>query len=317
MDAALDAASVQALRREIYAQPAVTRADLTKLLAIGRKAGAAAPKEFDDLFADVATDLLVNQVDPPKYVTKNDADWLVATLQSGGGLGCRAEFDMLLAVLRTAVSIPQSLAGFVVGEIEKAIILGHQASGVGDHPQGIVTHDDVEALNSAVFAAAEGSSLHVTRESAEALFRIAHATAGANNDPAFEGFFARAIGNYLMGVAFRWTPSVDEERAKEKWLDQPAPSLGSFLEGMLHIGKSAAQRASDAEARKPKAENDADRDEIAEKSDIGALDGAWVLDHLTREGPLAPAEKKLLLFLKEDAHSLPPALQKAIDAQAA
>jgi hypothetical protein len=317
MDSASDAASVQALRRAVYAQPSVVRADLTKLLAIGRKAGASAPKEFDELLADVATDLLVNQVDPPKYVTQEDADWLVAALQSSGDMGCRAEFDMLLSILRYAVSIPSSLAAFAVGEIEKAIVQGHRAGGVGDHPQGIVTHDDVEALNSAVFAAAEGSALHVTRESAEALFRIAHATAAASNDPAFDAFFARAIANYLMGVAFRWTPSVAEERAKEKWLDEPAPGLGGFLEGVFHLGKTEAQRASDAEAKKLKAENDADRDEIAKKSDIDASDGAWVLDHLTREGPLAPAEKKLLLFLKEDAHSLPPALVKAIEAQAA
>ncbi len=317
MDATLDAQGAQALRRAIYAKSSVSRADLAGLLDLGRKAGAVASREFAELLADVATDLMVHQVDPPQYVTREDADWLIGQIEFGGGLSRRAEFDMLLAVLRYAVSIPPALSAFAVAEIEKAIVQGHKAGGEVDHPAGVVGKDDVEALRSAVFAATEGESLHVSRLSAEALFRVAHATKAASNDPAFDDLFAKAIGNYLMGVAFHWTPSVAEERAKEQWLDEKAPSLGGFLSGMLHLAKTDAQRAAAAESRRLDEENEADRAEIDRKSAIGVADGDWILAHLTRDGELTSAEKKLLLFLKEDARSLPPALAKVVAAQAA
>jgi hypothetical protein len=317
LDAAVDAAGVQERRRSIYSKDLLSQADLTGLLELGRRAGADAPREYGDLLADVATDLMVNQADPPKYVSAADANWLVAQIQAGGGLGLRAEFEMLLAVLRYAVSIPPALSSFAVGEIEKAIVQGHRAAqGGADHVAGIVTRDDVESLRNAVFAATEGASLHVTRESAEALFRIAHATSGAANDPAFDDLFAKAIGNYLMGIAFHWTPSVAEEAEREKWLDQPSPSFGGFLQGLLHIGKTDEQRLDETERGRVKTENDADDVEIANKSEISAAEGDWVLAHLTRGADLTPAEKKLLLFLKENARSLPAGLVKTIESQA-
>ena len=47
-----------------------------------------------------------------------------------------------------------------------------------------------------------------------------------------------------------------------------------------------------------------------------AADADWVLAHLTRDGQLTQPEKKLLLFLKENAHSLPAALQRVTETAA-
>jgi hypothetical protein len=317
LDGAVDAAAVRELRRDVYSKPSVERADLARLLEFGRRAGAGTPQEYADLLADVATDLLVNQADPPKYISPEDAKWLIGQLSAGSGLGCSAEFEMLLAVLRYAVSIPPALSSFAVGEIERAILEGHYAAGgLPDHVAGIVTKRDVEALRSCVFAATEGSSLHVTRESAEALFRIAHATDVAKNDPSFDEFFAQAIGNYLMGIAFHWTPSVAEETQRKRWLDEPPPAAGGFLRGFLHIGKTEEQRAYDAENSRLKIENDADLAELAGKANIDAAEADWVLSHLTRAGGVTPAEKRLLLFLRENAKSISPTLLQAIEAEA-
>jgi len=318
MAAILDSAGVLAMRRDIYAKPSVTRADFARLLAAGRDAGAAAPKEYDDLLSEVACDLIVNQVDPPKYISQANADWFAAQLGGDSGLGCRAEFEMLVDVLRYAVSIPASLASFAVAEMEKAIVEGHRgADGAVDHATGIVAHDDVEALRNAVFAATEGSSVHVTRTSAEALFHIAHATAGASNDPAFDDFFARAIGNYLLGIANRWTPSVAEEIQKEKWLDEKAPGFGSFLSSIFGGGKRESASLDELVEREARAENDADAQAMAAAGGIDAGEADWLLDHLTRDGSITSAEKQLLRFLKQEANTLPPALSALIDRQAA
>ena len=60
------------------------------------------------------------------------------------------------------------------------------------------------------------------------MFDIAHATATARNDPAFADFFARAIGNYLLGAVFVESPSRDAVFAEERELDRPA-AFGGFL----------------------------------------------------------------------------------------
>jgi hypothetical protein len=316
LDAAIDTEGARELRRAIYAKPSVGRDDLVGLLNFGRGAGAQASTEYLDLLSEVATDLLINQVDPPMYIGQRDADWLVAQLSANGGLNCHAEFAMLRALMSRAVSVPPALAAFAVREIEKAIVDGHSAADGADHAKGKVTREDVEALRTAVFAATEGSSLHVTRGSAEALFRIAHATAGADNDPGFNALFAQAVGNHLMGIAFHWTPNVADEIERERWLDRPAPGIGGFLGGLLHREKAGKQEAPLTEDERVRRENEADRAEIAARSDISATDGDWVLAHFAREGELTAAERSLLAFLKDNAHSLPPALAKAIEAQA-
>lgn len=188
-------------------------------------------------------------------------------------------------------------------------------AGRGAHAGGFVAREDVEALRNTVFAATQGSSLHVTRDSAEALFRIAHATAGADNDSGFNELFAQAIGNYLMGIAYHWTPSANEELARERWLDQPAPSFGGFLQGLLHVGGAGGGPAGPSEGERVRREDEADRAEIAARSDVSAKGADWVLAHLTR-GALTAPEKSLLAFLKDNAHSLPAALLQAVDAQA-
>jgi hypothetical protein len=320
---ALDAGAVLDLRRSIYAKDRVTRADLARLIALGRAATSAPCGEYAELLAEAATDLLVRQADPPGYIGAADADWLIGQLADGGGLSCHAEFKMLVDVLRYAVSAPPSLAAFAVREVEKAILSGHRAaSGETDHSAGMVSSGDVAALHSLLFAPTEGSSLHVTRESAEALFDIAHATAKAENDPGFDDLFAKAIGNYLMGVAFHWTPTAAEAREHEKWTDRPA-SFADFFAKMVEEplakrfgGLSVETKTVDeADEALFASENAADAAEIKDGAVLKASAADWVIAHLTRDGPLSSAEKRLLEFLAREASSMPPALQDLVGKQ--
>src|SRR5450631_3041267 len=128
----MNAVAVLALRRSIYSQQSVSRNDLADLIARGRDVGIS--PEYADLLSEVATDLLVHQVDPPRYIATADADWLIAKLSEGSGLSCRAEFEMLRDVMRYAVSVPPALTTFAVREVAKAILTGRRAStGDVDH----------------------------------------------------------------------------------------------------------------------------------------------------------------------------------------
>ena len=311
-----DSGEALALRRAVYGKGDATRADFENLLARGREAGAGA--EFAALVAEVATDVLVRQVDPVGYVTEADAAWLVARLSEGGGLACRAEFETLKAIFGHAVSVPPVLTAFAVREVEKAILTGRRdAMGGVDHEPGVVTREDVEALRAMAFAPTQGSSLHVDKGTAEALFDIAHATATAANDPEFAEFFARAVGNYLMGVAFAGTPDRVAVLRHEAELEKPT-GFGGFFAAMTR-GPSRAEIADALESTEAEEEDaylrenlDTER-RLREAENVGGDQARWIIAHLTRGGPLTDAEKRLLRFLADEAPSTPPELTALLD----
>jgi hypothetical protein len=315
----MNAVAVLALRRSIYSKQSVSRNDLADLIARGRDAGIS--PEYADLLSEVATDLLVHQVDPPRYIATADADWLIAKLSEGNGLSCRAEFEMLRDVMRYAVSVPPALTTFAVREVAKAILTGRRAATGGvDHVAGVVGLDDVEALRSMVFAATQGSSLHVSKESAEILFEIAHATAKSDNDPGFATFFAQAIGNYMIGAAFQGSPAREDVLRAERAFATPRPFGGVVaqmaeastlqrISGLRQELQSVEEMEDDAYAKG----NKAYMQDIQSALQVSAGGADWVAAHLTRAGELSPAEKKLMNFLSQEAATMPASLKALID----
>jgi hypothetical protein len=311
-----DSKEVLALRRAIYGKGDATRADLEILIARGRQGGA--DLEFCNLIAEIATDVLVRQVDPVGYVTEADAAWLFARLSEGGGLACRAEFEILKAIFGHAVSVPPDLTAFAVREVEKTILTGRRnATGGLDHPPGVVTREDVEALRAMAFAPTRGSSLHVDKGTAEALFDIAHATANAANAPEFADFFAHAVGNYLIGVAFSGTPDRDEVLRHEAELEKPT-GFGEFFAAMAYA-PSRAEIADALESTEAEEEDAGFRQNLetgrrlADAANVRGDQADWVIAHLTRGGPLTEAEKRLVKFLVDEAASTPPQLTALLE----
>lgn len=297
-----------ALRRAIYDKDKAARADLAGLLRLGAQAGD--DPGFLDLVADVARDALDLDVDPKGYVSEADAQWLIGEIGEGAGLTARAEMATLKSVIGHAVSVPPALSAFAVREVARAILDGRRGPAGVDHEKGVVTGADVEALRLFAFAPTAGAALHVDRATAEALFDIAHATAGANNDAEFPDFFAKAVGNYLIGAVFLMPASREEELALERELDQPAPSFGGFLSGLAGglfsprsaEGRRSYEKLTDDIVARENAETD---DRIDAAGDVDAGEAQWILAHLTREGELTAPEKRLLAFLRDEAASAP------------
>jgi hypothetical protein len=314
-DQGIDPATVLRLRQSVYSHEHLTPTDME--LAVACKARRQSCPEWVSFFCEVLTDYVVHQNDPYDYVPQEKADWLAATIAKNGGLGTRSEFWMLIDVMTHALGVPGSLSSFALREIQTAIINGRRdAFHDEDHPAGMVTRADVDALRAVLYAAKTGTAGHVTREEAEALFDIAHATAHAQNDASFDDLFARAVGNYLMAINVD-VPDAGEALHFEKWLDEKE-SLPRFLSGILHrapagntfnVLKSPAQAFEDDLAGRDAAEAALrhDSEQITEPK------AAWVIAHLTREGELTSAETRLLQFLGAEAPSVAPSLQGLID----
>ena len=221
---------------------------------------------------------------------------------------------MLKTLLSRAVSAPPSLAAFVVREVEKAILTGRrEALGGVDHEPGVVASADVDALRALVFAPARGPSRRVDRAIAEALFDIAHATATANNAPEFADFFAKAVGNYLVGAEGVAAPAREEAIHMETELARPG-GFGAFLAHMF-AGKATGTRLDETAAIDRADHADIDP-RLAAAANVDVAEAKWVIAHLTRGGPLTAAERRLLAFLRDEATSAPPELSR-LYAQAA
>ena len=130
--------------------------------------------------------------------------------------------------------------------------------------------------------------------------------------PASASLFAKAVGNYLMAVAFHWTPTAAEAREHEKWADRPASFADFFSKmveeplakrfGGLSVETKTVDEADEALFAR---ENAADAAEIKDGAVLKASAADWVIAHLTREAPLSSAEKRLLDFLAREASSMP------------
>ena len=176
---------------------------------------------------------------------------------------------------------------------------------------------DVDALRALAFAPTRGSSLHVDRDTAEALFDIAHATALAPNAPEFADFFAKAVGNYLMGASFLGTPDRDAVLRHEAELDKPS-GFGAFFAAMAG-GPSLLKPPTPWNPSRAKRKTPTRRSTT--RRIVGwrprATSGTKTPDgfsaDLSRGGSLSDAERALLGFLKSEAASAPPELAAWFD----
>lgn len=305
---------LEALRRSIFQDGKVSQADFSR--ALGWDGGDS--PEYAQLLADIAVDLLVDQADPPRYISAQGADWLIGQIK-GQKLSYPTQMRLLTETMHYAVSLPSTLSGFCLAEIEAAITQGRT-----DHPKGRIDADDVENLRKAVYAPDEGASLHVTRIEAEALFRIAHAGTSNAIDPAFNKFFVQAISNYLMGIAFHGTPKAATMLEVEAFENTPAPGFGAyFSETKMDLWHEIITRSmkiptvtlNDLESPIDRAEDDshaeleADNKERAQAEYIDTQETAWLVSHLTRPEALTSAEVSLLAALKQEGGTPPPAMQ--------
>ena len=108
---------------------------------------------------------------------------------------------------------------------------------------------------------------------------------------------------------------------RQKWLDQEE-NLSGFLSRMLSSTPGASsfnvletpREAFEAEVARRDAEDQAFR---TESEQVTESEANWVVAHLTREGELTSAEKKLLQFLGAEASSIPPSLRALVERTAA
>ncbi|HYD38827.1 MAG TPA: hypothetical protein VEA60_14505 [Allosphingosinicella sp.] len=287
---------VLAIRRAVWPDGAVARAEAETIFDLHRRARRPGP-EWGDFFIEAITDHVVNGAEPRGYVDDETAAWLTAEIARGGPVG-PVELELVVGILEKAVNVPASLKAWALAEVERCVLHGTGATRRdGDVRPGIVDEAEVRLMRRIVFAGGGDGALVVSREEAQMLWRIKDATLGAANAEGWKQLFVQAVGNHLMAWS-SYRPLEREEAARlETFMDDHRSGVLGFLSRM--------RGSPDFEGARKMFEGgetaDQHRAAVDSAAAVTAIEKAWLEAEVDRDGRRDECEEALLRFLEQES----------------
>lgn len=316
-EGAIDDAQTAAVRRALYGGGGQV-GEAFRLFVEADSRRRAPSREWSRLFVEAALDVALNETAPQGYFSLEKAQKMMSALDGRGPLRVDTALEALIAIVEKATQVPAEFSAFVLRHLKEAAIYsdGETASGRKLTP-GAVGASELALIRRVVWGAGEEGRLAVSRAEAEALFDIADATAGADNTPDWDAFFAGAVGNYLIGATGRTPPS--RERAFEMW-DTPVKrdALGFFGQIFSRAWEGRAEEAAGDLARHRlsamveesyRRDNEARAAAIEEAEALVGEKADWLVERVRRNGRMTAPESALARFLEREARELPAALR--------
>jgi hypothetical protein len=311
---------ITAVRRIVYADGAVSAEELGRLFEI-EHARKAHHREWSSFFREAVVDVALNQTPPLGYVSEANAEALIAAIGERRDARTDTELEALADIVQKAREVPPRFSAFVLKQIKNAVIYsdGVDAQGQPLSP-GAVTASEIGLMQRVLWGAEAGGMLAISREEAEALFDIADATTGADNDPAWSDMFARAVGNYLLGATAR--QAISREAALQAWHtdyeSDIVATLTRILRGTADVfetGLGALGEPSLASRTEFNiATDELERARAREKAEnLHGEKAEWLVDRIRRNGLVTGPERELLEFVKREANLTSPDLRVLID----
>lgn len=280
--------------------------------------------EWSQLFVEALSDYLINQAAPSGYLSDENAAFVIAQVKRRKLPSTDGDLALIVNVIEIAREVPPSFSAFALQLAKDAVIYGDGPDARGrDHGTGRVTEADIAILQRILWGAGSEGLLAVSRAEAEALVAIADATTGADNDPAFDDLFARAIGNYLIGAtgravpkredALRWQTGANYKADVVAALSRVLSSVPQALDPifMADTLRNARSLSEDVEAEHER--RNAARDMAMDLAAAMTPDKAgWLADHVNKNGLMNGPEKALVRFIAREAKSLDPSLKELI-----
>lgn len=298
---------VLALREGVFADGIGSRDEAEWILALEDVCEAETP-EWSQFYVDAVTDHVVNRIEPEGSMTDEKARWLVDRISAGGIVKTPAGLELLLRVLESARSSPESLAGFALQQVRAGVAEGRGAAcGTAGCGRGAVSENDVRLLRRALYAFGGHDSVAVTRAEADVLFDINDATMEADNHPSWSDLFVKAVANHLMAAHGYRVPAREVALRRADWLDDQGDGADRLVVKALAGGLKGIWHA----YRRPGAqEPTATEGGTARASEAEAR---WLADRIERDGRMGDTERALLTFIAEEAPAIDPALRPLIE----
>lgn len=306
-DGHVSADDVNFLRKQVFADGVVNRAELAALFALAEKAPQG-DREWADYFAEAAADFFLREEEPHGYLTASEFEHLESFVIRDGKKASSIELQLLVTLMEKATATPPAMAEFTAEQFLRLI---------ADRKGGPrISRSDADLLRRYLYASAGDGSIAITREEAELLFDLHELTYAADNDPSWADLFIKGIASHLMAhVGYRPLPREEALRLHEWVKDQTVDPRGFF--GRMVSGGLAGIREAYGRKQSPagrKNEDDAIAAAIAEQ--VTAQEADWLADRIGRNGKHDDVEKALLAFMRDLGADLPPKLA-ALAAKAA
>ena len=315
---AIDADDVLRLRRELWKDGIVSREEAEAVFRLDHACAERAP-EWTRFYVDALTDYFVWQAKPRRYVDEESAQFLIDNILGDGRINGSSELELLVNIAYWCESCPESLALFALRAVKESVLAPETAVYGSNRPPAVIGPGDVEIIRRTIYAPGSPGGFTVTQREAELMFELNNASITAENASGWGDLFAKAVANFLMFP--RGAPivlSADEVMSRERWLEE-RQGVGDLL---TNIGKSAARldipfreawEAVDptgaAQAQREREADEARVREAMSRESIDADEAMWLINQINADGVLHENERKLLAFIRANAHAIDPILQ--------
>ncbi|MGD9799238.1 MAG: hypothetical protein AB7V02_01455, partial [Parvularculaceae bacterium] len=298
-DGHVSADDVLFLRKNVFADGVVSRAELAALFALAEKAPQGDP-EWADYFAEASADFFLREEEPHGYLTDQEFEHLEAFVTRDGKKASAIELQLLVRLMEKATATPPAMAEFVADQFRR--LIRERKGGAR------IARNDADMLRRYLYASAGDGSIAVTKEEAELLFDLHEMTYAADNDPSWADLFIKAVAAHLMAhVGYRPLPREEALRLHDWVKDQtvnPAGFFGRMFSGGLAGIREAYGQKTSITAKKNA--DDAIAAAIAEQ--VTAQEADWLADRIGRNGKFDDIERALVYYMRDLGAELPPKL---------
>jgi hypothetical protein len=319
---AITAEDVLALRRLVWGDGAVNREEAEAIMALNTACRVRAP-EWIDYFVEVMVDYVVHQQKPEGYVDQGNADWLMRWIDRDGRVDSLGELELLVKVLETAQSVPDSLRDYALKQVEAAVLNGDgptRRTGLAVQDGGLdasgINATEVELLRRVVYAQAGDANIIVSQAEADMLFRLKDATLNKTNAPQWADLFVKCVGNHLMGHSTYQPLTRDEQASFDAYIADTHVNLSRFVNRAFAapalVQKAFGKRVSSAELTQlidgrvsPKVLDSESRvyDKAAAAVDLAITpdEKTWLTARIQADGATDALETALLNFIRRES----------------
>lgn len=294
----ISAEDVLAARRLAWGDGTISEAEAQAIFELNHLSGERSP-EWVDFFVEALTEYVVNQQSPRGYVDEGNAAWLQAQVDRDGKVETRAELELLIKVLERALNAPDSLKAYVLRQIEAVVTTGEGPTRDGGTLRpGAIDDCEVALLRRLVFASGGPGAIVVSRDEAEALWRIKDACRDGDNGASWKTFFVQALGNHVMAHEIYKPLERGEAERLEAFVNDRSSNVARFLGRMVQsAGRPPVRKVF---GRKAPSTLDA---EVAASQAVTPDESAWIRSRIDGDGEVDALEQALIDFIAAESGS--------------
>lgn len=308
-------ADIATLRSLYYEDGRILGAEADALFEINDACRVQSPS-WVEFFVEAITDYVVFDAEPEGYLTVANSEWLIARIEKDGRVCSLTELELLINVLDKARWAPERLSAFALDQVRRAVVAGEGLLRSGQKlVPGTITDADVELIRRVLYAFGSAGNVGVTRSEAEVLIAIDSATQGAAPNAMWCDLFVKAIASVVMCDSGYAVPSREEALHREAWLASRGDlTVAGMLKGMISTSLAEVFGLYREQSAEERAIARLERQRVAIITNEAVTDeeAGWLEKALLADGRLTPSERELLAYLKLNAASLSPSLNRLI-----